>query len=185
MTNSIKRTPGVKQDLTGHVYGKLTVLCESANRLRGRVTWTCKCECGNTKDIAGADLRRQKQGTVSCGCVSANQLDDGEAVLNNIVHSYRLSAKKRGYNFNLTKEEVRTITKSNCVYCGCEPANERKSKYGAGSYIHNGIDRVDNTKGYTVDNVVACCTTCNRIKSDHDLEDLKAHMRRMLAHMEG
>jgi 5-methylcytosine-specific restriction endonuclease McrA len=30
-----------------------------------------------------------------------------------------------------------------------------------------GIDRVDNSIGYTPDNCVPCCTQCNRIKLDH------------------
>ena len=27
-----------------------------------------------------------------------------------------------------------------------------------------GLDRVDNFKGYTIDNIVSCCTDCNTMK---------------------
>jgi len=29
-----------------------------------------------------------------------------------------------------------------------------------------GLDRKDNDKGYLIDNVVSCCCTCNRMRSD-------------------
>lgn len=53
------------KDLTGQVFGKLTVLRQSYNRGR-RVYWTCRCECGLEKDVAGNHLT--EGATVSCGC---------------------------------------------------------------------------------------------------------------------
>jgi hypothetical protein len=40
-----------------------------------------------------------------------------------------------------------------CYYCKSQKENEV-----------NGIDRVDNSKGYTKDNCVSCCQFCNRMK---------------------
>lgn len=53
----------------GNTYGKLTVL-EKVNRPEGRpkgAYWLCKCECGNTKIVRGADMRAG--GVRSCGCL--------------------------------------------------------------------------------------------------------------------
>ena len=62
--NSIQLPAGVK-DETGNPYGKLTV--ESYVGIRRKLAhWLCRCECGNTAIVAGADLR--KKSTVSCGC---------------------------------------------------------------------------------------------------------------------
>ena len=36
--------------------------------------------------------------------------------------------------------------------------------------IH-GLDRVDNEKGYSIDNVVTCCEQCNVAKSTQTYED--------------
>ena len=55
-------------DLTGNRYGKLLVLGLATERIRGRVTWTCRCDCGNTIDIIGVYLTKAK-GTKSCGCI--------------------------------------------------------------------------------------------------------------------
>lgn len=33
-----------------------------------------------------------------------------------------------------------------------------------GAFVHSGIDRVDNSQGYTRENAVACCARCNTLK---------------------
>lgn len=78
---------------------------------------------------------------------------------------YSSAATKRGYIFKLNKAIVRELTSNNCHYCGIEPFLEMKSDNNVDSYKYNGIDRVDNTKGYIKDNVVTCCITCNKAKS--------------------
>ncbi len=35
------------------------------------------------------------------------------------------------------------------------------------AYIYSGVDRVDSTKGYTVDNCESCCKTCNVAKANY------------------
>lgn len=53
-------------DITGNVYGKLTVL-ECAGKLDNRrYYWKCKCECGNEITVLGTSLRGGN--TKSCGC---------------------------------------------------------------------------------------------------------------------
>lgn len=65
----------VKQDLTGHKFGKLTVVSEVNQRDRGRIYWLCQCECGKQKEVAG---RLLKNGAVSsCGClINAHKKND-------------------------------------------------------------------------------------------------------------
>lgn len=58
---------GRKIDLTGHKFGRLTVLKESEHRdLDGNIYWVCKCDCGNIKNIISRSLRTGR--TISCGC---------------------------------------------------------------------------------------------------------------------
>lgn len=68
--------------------------------------------------------------------------------------SYKQGAKTRGHSFELTLADHFTPGASNtywqkdCTYCGDKIATI-------------GLDRIDNDKGYTVDNVVPCCGDCN------------------------
>lgn len=36
-----------------------------------------------------------------------------------------------------------------------------------------GLDRIDSTKGYTMDNLVSCCETCNRAKRHMSLAEFR------------
>lgn len=58
---------GRKIDLTGKIFGKLTVIKEHPERTpQGSVQWVCQCECGNSTIVSGDNLRRNH--TLSCGC---------------------------------------------------------------------------------------------------------------------
>lgn len=52
-----------------------------------------------------------------------------------------------------------------------------------------GLDRIDNDKGYTKDNVVPCCLLCNRTRGDHlsytEMKQLGLSMRRIRIVREG
>jgi hypothetical protein len=97
-----------------------------------------------------------------------------------VLGSYKYAAKKRGLTFELTDEQVRNLTKSECFYCGVPPAStartnthEKSSGYSKAnsSYTYNGIDRKDNTVGYVESNVVACCAQCNMAKGTYTIEE--------------
>lgn len=51
-------------DLTGQRYGRLVVVGPYVSK-----KWTCRCDCGNVKEIAQGSLRRGL--TRSCGCLSS------------------------------------------------------------------------------------------------------------------
>ena len=53
-------------DLTGHVYGRLTVVGLAGTR-NGRLRWRCQCACGSTRDVSGDALRSGRQ--TGCGCL--------------------------------------------------------------------------------------------------------------------
>ena len=56
-----------KIEMIGRRFGRLTVLKESPSRKWSQVWWECKCDCGNTKIVAGRDLRFDR--VQSCGCL--------------------------------------------------------------------------------------------------------------------
>jgi hypothetical protein len=53
-------------DLTGQVFGKLTVLERAGSTKSGKALWLCLCECGKQTRSNGVDLRLGKINT--CGC---------------------------------------------------------------------------------------------------------------------
>jgi hypothetical protein len=64
-------------------------------------------------------------------------------------------------------------------------------RYGAcaeqrlnGVFIGNGVDRVENSLGYSVDNCVACCKICNWMKLTLSVDEFKAHVIKIARHME-
>ena len=54
-------------DLTGKVYGNLTVLGKSETKTSVHIRWVCLCKCGNKKDILGYTLTQGSSS--SCGCL--------------------------------------------------------------------------------------------------------------------
>jgi hypothetical protein len=88
--------------------------------------------------------------------------------LNEIFGAYKRNAAKRknGIDFKLSKREFEYLIQMDCHYCGAEPSNVMRKKRVTKipGYRYNGIDRIDNDKGYQLDNVVPCCMWCNRMK---------------------
>ena len=160
------------RDLTGLKFGKLTVLKQGVYKSvgRNRVTWNCICECGTSHSVSSSNLTG---GNVkSCGC--GFKFKKGEASFNRLLGQYRNNAKKRGYIFELTKDQFRYLTKKNCHYCNSKPKNFQKPTLGNnGGYLYSGIDRVDNSKGYLLSNCVPCCSTCNVSKNSMSIGEFE------------
>ncbi len=162
---------GQAEDLSNQRFGKLVAIERKENK--GKIaTWFCQCDCGGTKVVRSADLKRGR--TKSCGCLyktsqklagMKRRKSSGEAAFNSLYFDYGYAAKIRNLSFQLTKTQFRKLTKSNCAYCGISPNNIYTKKNANGDYIYNGIDRVNNNKGYELDNCVPCCKFCNYAKS--------------------
>ena len=87
--------------------------------------------------------------------------------------TYLRSASKRNYNFKLTEEEYKLLATGECKYC--------EQQYLDGGYLL-GIDRVDNNKGYEMENCVTCCAMCNMIKSTHNLNKFMKKIKHIMTY---
>lgn len=134
----------------GERFGSLTVL-EIRSRGKGLSRAAqCRCDCGN---LYLSDVRRIFHGFTSrCDQCSSTKLEILEVVLRRSERQYRNNAKNKNLPFSLIREQFRALVQSPCAYCGLAPAR--------------GIDRRENGAGYTPENCAACCTDCNRAKSD-------------------
>jgi hypothetical protein len=76
-----------------------------------------------------------------------------------------------GGGIDLTIEQFESITKQPCYYCGIIQDKG-----------FNGIDRMDSTKGYEIDNCVSCCTECNMMKGAVDNITFIQRVEHILTH---
>jgi hypothetical protein len=90
-------------------------------------------------------------------------------------HCVQQSAKPRGLIVELNREDVAAMCIQPCFYCGQDP-KELDCLFG--------IDRFDNSMGYTKANSVTCCTFCNYAKCDHHIEDFYRGMCNIAANVD-
>lgn len=83
-------------------------------------------------------------------------------------NGYKKSAESRNHNFLLTKEQFYSIIVNDCYLCG---------KQADGNY--NGIDRVNNTDDYIIENCKACCGVCNFLKKNYNVSPFLEKMLRI------
>lgn len=155
-------------DLTNQRFGKLVAI-RFHRMVNGRAEWECNCDCGNTHYVKAGELTRGK--TQSCGCLRKQlaakklsairvNLPEGEAGKRRLLREYKEGAKTRGLRWELEDLECESLFADTCYYCGSEPHQT------INRFQYNGIDRVDNDKGYVSGNVVSCCKICNRAKRE-------------------
>lgn len=80
--------------------------------------------------------------------------------------TYKSVAAKKGNEFILTPEDFAEIVGQPCKYCG-----EDSKRIG--------VDRVDNSKGYTKENCAPCCKDCNYMKKNHTVEYFLNHIMKI------
>ena len=86
-------------------------------------------------------------------------------------NEYLRGAIKKNLQFNLDADQFETLVNSRCHYC---------DEYDGTKVI--GIDRVDSERGYFIENVVPCCSTCNFMKSDLEKDDFLNHICKIYLH---
>ncbi len=161
-------------DITGQRFGKLVTIKRVDVPDKG-IMWECICDCGGLKFAYCGELRCGD--TKSCGCLN-NTKPEGEASRLVYFHRYKRNALKRGFSFEITFNQYIDIISCNCSYCGRRPGYHRHTNCNGG-FIGNGLDRIDNSRGYTIENIAACCTTCNRAKKDMSAEEFFVWLKRL------
>lgn len=178
------------KDLSGKKFGRLKALFPfcTLNKKQNKIKWVCICDCGKLTEVISQNLRTGT--TKSCGCLlnSPHKTNKGKghgvSGLNYLYSNYKMRSNKACREFHLTKEYFKILTSSNCHYCGREPSQKiqpssYKQEYkGDGAYIYNGIDRVDCSSGYTIENSVPCCKICNRAKLGMSYSDFLKWIQR-------
>lgn len=81
---------------------------------------------------------------------------------------YKSRAKRKGYTITEEVcEKLLELFHQPCCYCGSAPSPL------------NGVDRIDSSIGYEINNIVSCCEECNLAKLDRPLDQFFEWIRRV------
>src|SRR5712692_7244691 len=172
-------------DLTGRRFFRLTILGgRKTTRTPGGwyvTTWRCRCDCGQERDIQTSNFRYGT--TKRCGCWGPENTsrrmrkESGFAATTQVWGYYTANARRRGIDWHLDREQFTKLILDQCWYCGeFESMTATKHK---DQIRHNGIDRVDPSRGYTPENCVTACKICNQAKADLTLQAFKDWLNRV------
>lgn len=182
MVGEIMKKPRYIKDISGKKKGRLTAI-KFVERVDKKSLWLFKCDCGKEKVLIGSSVMRDK--VKSCGCMVVEHahkngqkftLPADASYKNRIYRSYSRSAKVRLYGFDISKESFIALLSMRCYYCNLEPSNiiQEGNKE---QFFYNGVDRKNNGVGYSEENCVACCGTCNKMKMNMNVEEFIQQVR--------
>lgn len=168
-----------KLDLVGYKYHWIEV-CEKSKSKDGQVYWICKCKCGKEIELPTKSITRNER--KSCGCwmksleySRSHYLWSGfEEIHGKWWKNVERGAKKRGHEFDLDIEEAWNLFKQQngkCALSGvslkfCRSIREVKDTTAS-------LDRIDSSKGYTINNVQWVHKTVNLMKQGLNIDEFK------------
>ena len=151
------------KDLTNQKFGELLVLSRAPNDSHGKTRWNCKCSCGRLKMINAASLIRKLSKT--CGTCERKNFLGFEDISGVYFRKVRQGALGRDLDFRITAKDVWDQYQKQKEKCALSSlhihfeTNQDKARLQTAS-----IDRIDSTKGYTIDNIQIIHKRLNRIK---------------------
>lgn len=194
-------------DYTNQKFGSLTFIRptdkrrstspKATDKKRSRpILWELLCDCGATIERPARDVVQGN--TSSCGCYRKEL---------GVLQGKKIAAEGRKYHPRISTARERwralyrdgdisfdtflAISQLPCHYCGSPPsrawnlASSRK-KHGVsqyqideGTFISNGLDRIDSSIGHVLENVVPCCFDCNIMKSNRTVDEFLAHIKKI------
>lgn len=84
-------------------------------------------------------------------------------------YRYKTRANKNKLQFSLSLVQFEEIINMPCYYCGKLPLN--------------GIDRINNKKGYIMENCISCCWPCNKFKGSLKQYEFIEFCRKISKHL--
>lgn len=173
---------GIKYvDLLGQAFGSVVPIEHLSDK-----GWKCLCTCGQIKILPKHFILKNKNNE-QCYCLKKLP---GEASWNRRFKSHTSGCKSRNLINEINKELFIEICSKKCSYCNSDPKDWNPNIKLDGTFIKkweghiirqstideawikcNGIDRIDNDKGYTLENSVSCCMDCNFEKGAKSFSD--------------
>lgn len=179
------------QNLKGKISGQLTInTFINKPKLNGKTQWLweCTCSCGNviyvrTSRLNGVEAKQERCKICQHKINSKNRvLSNYKQIRNFLFGQYKQKAKSRNYNFDLTFEQFDKLIQKDCYYCGQNPEEHKGDLIRLQEIVpfkRNGIDRINSSKGYSMNNIVPCCTMCNFAKLHYSIEEFETWLKRL------
>lgn len=159
-TNALPRRPGVFRDLTGMVFGRLTVIGPAENIMSGErsvVAWKCVCGCGEGRTIRTDHLTTGACKTCGCSRKIIGPENRGWKGIGDLPGHYfchlKNRAKAKRWDFNVTPEYLWNMfltQERKCALSGLEIEFPKEYRKRGGTAS---LDRMFSSSGYVVGNV--------------------------------
>jgi len=144
---------GIYKDLTNQVFGRLTVLKYAGATKAKKAKWECLCSCGKKKTVVAGDLNSGR--TRSCGCLQS------EANIKRITKHGMSQNTEYEIWCGIIKRCTNPNTSNFANYGGrgitiCDQWRKSFETFykdmGPRPSLKHSIDRIDNEKGYFLEN---------------------------------
>ena len=144
-------------------------------------TVTCCYRCNYSKGKSSLSIFMSWALRFGGGGFTVSEKFDDLAAAKNAYSIYKHIAKKKNLDFQLQFADFLALIRSPCAYCGTDP--HRIWKVGSAHFTCNGIDRIENVQGYTLENSAPCCSECNYAKRGMSVEEFKTWTGCLAAHL--
>jgi hypothetical protein len=190
-------------DLTGQIFGRLTVLARDL--FKEGTFFSCLCQCGRIISTSSPNLKRGI--TKSCGCLSREILlarNIGNVSSRKYLDPSIRSAEciwEQNYS-DCPFDIFLKLSQLDCNYCGL-PASQSncfncyisKNDINNGkvslewgqkaSFRYNGLDRIisankEDGYGHAEGNLNSCCWICNRAKRERSVDQFMNHVNNLI-----
>ncbi len=156
-------------DLINQTFGQLIVQKRFGKNKYGKILWLCKCNCGKYSTPTSGSLL---SGTRSCGCLKPDQKFGKNNphwkgfgdICGGTWSRIKRGSELRKIEFNITIEETWNLFLKQDKKCAL---TKLPLKFASNSNASDGtasLDRIDSSKGYTIDNIQWVHKDINQIK---------------------
>ncbi len=130
--------------------------------------------CGKIKPTTkfGVDNKSHDNLRTRCRICTRIQDKNRQHTLSRRFSNYKARAKKDNRIFNINIDKFKNITNKQCEYCGGYSDSDIDEQFC-------GIDRIDSSMGYVVDNIVPCCYICNMMKASLTYDEFTNHVKKI------
>lgn len=164
-----KRGKDREQDLDGKKFGKLTVIERTKERRKEKLLILCQCDCGQYRKITISELKQTHNPT--CGhklCrfgPNGVQWNGYKEISQTMFQRIKNGANRRNIKFEITIEDM--YNQWNIQNGICALSGVKLTYYENSAYIYTAsLDRIESSKGYTVDNIQWIHKDINKMKMD-------------------